>query len=150
MSNLPPMPTADQSMAIAKTFVDIAEAAADGQLDQVETMLRDYFGDDPMIAAFRLWYFAGCGPVLVSAAVRQLNKNALTGNEFWAIRPDETDPSALAALQAVAAMLNNDEDAAHDAMAAHANVAGLGGLHESVLHLIRMFASVQREKMRRG
>jgi DNA-binding GntR family transcriptional regulator len=150
VSNLPPAPTAEESWAIAKTFVDIANAAADDNLDQVEAMLRDYYGNDPLTAAFRLWYFAGCGPVLVSAAVRQLNKDRLTGTEFWAIRPDDTDPSALAALQAVGALLNGDEDAAHDALAAHANVAGLDGLNESVLHLIRMFASVQKEKMRRG
>lgn len=150
MTNVPPAPTADESMAIAKMFVDIADTAADGDLNKVAEMFRDYLGPDPMTAAFRLWYFAGCGPVLVSAAVRQLNKNALTGEEFWAIRPDDTDPSALAALQAVAAMLNNDEEAGHDALAAHANVAGLDGLQESVLHLIRMFASVQKEKMRRG
>jgi hypothetical protein len=146
----PPAPTADEAMEIAKAFVDIADTAADGDLDKAAEMFRIYLGSDPMMAAFRLWYFAGCGPVLVCAAVRRLNEDRLTGGEFWAIRPDTTEPSALAALQAVTAMLNNDEDAAHDALSAHANVAGLDGLQESVLHLIRMFASVQKEKMRRG
>lgn len=150
MSTLPPAPTADESMEIAKTFVDIADLIADDNPTAAEQQFRDYLGTDPQIAAFRIWYLAGCGPVLVCAAVRKLNQDRLTGDEFWAIRPDDTEPAALAALQAVTAMLNNDEDAAHDALAAHANVAGLDGLQEAVAHLIRMFASVQKEKTRRG
>ncbi len=148
--SIPPAPTAEESMEIAKAFVDIADLIADNNPSAAEQQFRDYLGTDAQTAAFRIWYFAGCGPVLVCAAVRRLNKDRLTGEEFWAIRPDDTEPSALAALQAVTAMLNNDEDAAHDALAAHANVAGLDGLQQSVAHLIRMFASVQREKMCRG
>lgn len=148
--SIPPAPTAEESMAIAKAFVDIADLIADGDPAAAERQFRDYLGTNPLTAAFRIWYFAGCGPVLVCAAVRRLNKDRLAGDEFWAARGDDTEPSALAALQAVTAMLNNDEDAAHDALAAHTNVAGLDGLRDAVAHLLRMFASVQREKMLRG
>ncbi|OQO89909.1 hypothetical protein B1813_18895 [Saccharomonospora piscinae] len=147
-------PNADESMELAAEFLRIAELAADGDRDTAATALADYLTDDPEVGFTRLWYLASVGPILVSAGLRKLNAHLLDGDEFWGIThldsapKDHDDPAALAALQSVAAHLNNDQGAARDVIAAHHHAAhdragsGAEALADMVLHHLRMLATL--------
>lgn len=114
-------------MRIAELFLTAAIEHAENGPAQAANLIEDYFNCDNETASLRVWYWASVGPILPGS--RDLPSNA----------------STLAALQCVAAHLNDDETAAQDVTAAHFDVAGHEGLFSMVFEFVGLCSFLVKE-----
>lgn len=139
-------PTREESAEIGATFLHLGGLIAAGDRKTTADDLAEYLTDDPRTASLRLWMFAATGPILVAAALQQLDADRQKDADgMWIIEQDTRDgreapPHLLAAIRSTVAYLNGDARMANDIVAAHfdaANAAaGLHAAHDAMFEMV--------------